>query len=36
MVFSAAFNNNSIMSWRLILLVSEPEGPWKKTDRIGF
>ena len=32
MVFNATFNNISVISWRSILLVKEPEDPEKTTD----
>ena len=32
MVFNATFNNNSVISWRLVLLVQETRVPEKTTD----
>jgi hypothetical protein len=32
MVFNAIFNNISVISWRLVLLVEETEVPEKTTD----
>jgi hypothetical protein len=32
MVFNATFNNISVISWRSVLLVEEPEYPEKTTD----
>jgi hypothetical protein len=32
MVFNATFNNISVISWRSVLLVGEPEYPEKTTD----
>ena len=32
MVFNATFNNISVISWRSVLLVEEPDYPEKTTD----
>jgi hypothetical protein len=36
MMFNVTFNNMSVISWRSVLLVEEPEYPEKTTDKLFF